>query len=231
MVSDDLSRCFHLCRRRWRHVVRHCILLRDDDTPWTGLPVYCDAVHWLWLNLALGAGAFAATMIDNFVALAAQLTVTPADRHRHLAYAQFVALMSIVALSLLVGGVLNAVPLRLVGLLAFAPLGYAWSKWSRRHQPNIEHPRRGIVTTALVTLALSGDNIAVWSALFRSSGVSGGLVQVISYGIYDALGLVLTLAVARHPAVVRLATKISTAVEIPLYVALSLVIAWQCHWF
>lgn len=188
-------------------------------------------MHWLWLNLALGAGAFIATMVDNFVALAAQLTVTPVERHRHLAYAQFAALMSIVALSLLVGGVLNAVPLRLVGVLAIAPLAYAWSKWTRRHHPVAEHPRRGILTTALVTLALSGDNIAVWSALFRSAGVAGGIVQVISYGACDVLGLVLTLAIARHPAIVRLATKISTAVEIPLYVALSLVIAWQCRWF
>jgi len=231
MVSDDSSRCFHLCRRRWRHVVRHCILLRDDDTPLTGFAVYCDAVHWLWLNLALGAGAFAATMIDNFVALAAQLTVTPVDRHRHLAYAQFAALMSIVALSLLVGGVLNAIPLRLVGLLAVAPLGYAWSKWSRRHQPDIEHPRRGIITTALVTLALSGDNIAVWSALFRSSGVGGGLVHIVSYAVLDALGLGLTLVVARHRAVVNVASRVSIFVEIPLYIALSVVIMWQCHWW
>jgi cadmium resistance protein CadD (predicted permease) len=188
-------------------------------------------MHWLWLNLALGAGAFAATMIDNFVALAAQFTVTPLDRHRHLAYAQFAALMSIVALSLLVGGVLNAIPLRLVGLLAVAPLGYAWSKWSRRHQPDIEHPRRGIITTALVTLALSGDNIAVWSALFRSSGVSGGLVQILSYAVLDALGLGLTLVVARHRAVVNVASRVSIFVEIPLYVALSVVIMWQCHWW
>jgi len=231
MVSDHSSRCFHLCRRRWRHVVRNCILLRDDDNPLTGVAVYCDAVHWLWLNLALGAGAFAATMIDNFVALAAQLTVTPVDRHRHLAYAQFAALMSIVALSLLVGGVLNAIPLRLVGLLAFAPLGYAWSKWSRRHQPDIEHPRRGIITTALVTLALSGDNIAVWSALFRSTGVSGGLVQILSYAVLDALGLGLALVVARHPAVVNIASRVSIFVEIPLYIALSVVIMWQCHWW
>jgi cadmium resistance protein CadD (predicted permease) len=187
-------------------------------------------VHWLWLNLALAAGAFIATMIDNFVALAAQLAVTPVERHRHLAYAQFVALMSIVALSLLVGGVLNAIPLRLVGLLAVAPLGYAWSKWSRRHQRDVEHPRRGIITTALVTLALSGDNIAVWSALFRSAGVTGGVVQVLAYGVLDALGLGLTLVVARHPAVVRVATRFSVRVEIPLYVALSVVIMWQCHW-
>jgi cadmium resistance protein CadD (predicted permease) len=110
-------------------------------------------------------------------------------------------------------------------------LGYAWSKWSRRHQPDIEHPRRGIITTALVTLALSGDNIAVWSALFRSTGVSGGLVQILSYAVLDALGLGLALVVARHPAVVNIASRVSIFVEIPLYIALSVVIMWQCHWW
>ena len=229
MVSDDLSRCFNLCRRRWRHVVRHCNLLLNDDTPLSRAPVYCDAVHWLWLNLAVGAGAFVTTMIDNFIALAAQLTVTPVERHRHLAYAHFGALMSIVALSLLVGGILNAVPLRVVGLLALAPLGYAWSKWSRRHQPDIEHPRRGMVTTALVTVALSGDNIAVWSALFRSAGVTGGIVHVLTYGALDVIGLGVTLFVARHPAIVKTASRVSLAVEIPLYLALSIVILWLCH--
>jgi cadmium resistance protein CadD (predicted permease) len=188
-------------------------------------------VTWIGTQLIIATGAFVATMFDNFVALAAQFGLTPVAQHRRLAYGQFVAVMFIIALAVLVGGILNSIPLRLVGLLAIAPVGYAWSKWTHRGQSAPSGTRRGVVTTALVTVALSGDNIAVWSALFRTAGAGGSVVHVVTYALLDILGIALVSLLARRPLVVAAVQSRSNLLEIPLYLLLSVVILWRCGWF
>jgi cadmium resistance protein CadD (predicted permease) len=187
-------------------------------------------VHGLVTTIVVAVAAFIGTMIDNFVAFAAQLALTDPHRRERAMSAQIFAVLTLIVISAAVGSALGEIPLRWVGVLAAAPAALAVHAWRTRNRPS-HQVRRGAVTTFLVTVALGGDNLAVWIPLLRADGLRRSLV---SAGVFLALDLVLVVvarAVVSHPMVLSVSERSAKVATPILYVALAIVILWQCHVF
>ena len=175
-------------------------------------------------------GAFVGTMIDNFFAFAAQLGITSRDAHRRLAITQWLGVVTLVAASLAIGTVLAIFPLHVVAVLALAPLALAVHAW--RNPGSTEQPTaRGIVTTFAVTVALGGDNVAVWTPLLRSDAGVHRLVAVVTLLALDALMVAGAHVLAGHPTAVALGKRVSGRLLPFLYVLLTVVILAECGWW
>jgi len=101
-------------------------------------------------------------MFDNFFAFAAQLIVTDEKRVRRVNYAQALGVITLLVLAGGIGSLLTPIPLPWVGLLCLAPWALAWHAWRHRTKEPSQVYRRGALTTFAMTLALGGDNLAVW---------------------------------------------------------------------
>lgn len=181
-------------------------------------------VHPVLVTIIGAAVAYAGTMIDNFVAFAAQLSVTPRERHRRAVEGQVIGVASLVAIAATVGDVLRAVPRPLTALFAVAPWWLAARAWTERGRTADEVPARGAMTTFLVTLALGGDNLGVWIPLFRLDGVARGLIAVAVVALGEVVFVTAAGAIARHPRVVRGARRLTPRLIPFVYLALGAVI-------
>ena len=186
-------------------------------------------MHSLVSDLIVATLAYLGTMLDNYFAFAAQLVVTSRDRYRRVAWAQVLAVATLVVIAAGVGSALSAVPLRLIGVLAVAPWGLAWYAWRRRNAPTPEQFRRGATTTFLATLALGGDNLAVWIPLLRARGVDGGLVMIAAFAVLEVVFIVTAQYLASRPRVVAWGTRRSTFLVPFVYVALGVLVLVECH--
>lgn len=178
--------------------------------------------------IVLAALAFAGTMIDNYVAYAAQLVTTDPARRRRVAYSQAIGVATLVAFAAALGTLLAPIPLRWVGLLAIAPFAYAVHTW-RHRRPQRDVPRRGAVATFVITLALGGDNLAVWTPLLRANGVERAVVSVATFVVLDALFLASASQLARHPRVLSWSERHAPTVMPFVYLILGVVILVECR--
>ena len=186
-------------------------------------------MHALPSDFLVAALAYLGTMVDNYFAFAAQLVVTPPARHRRVAWAQVLGVGALVMIAGAVGAALSAVPLRLVGLLAIAPVALAVHAWRARAEPAREQYRRGATTTFLATLALGGDNIAVWIPLLRATGVEGALAVVATFAVLEFAFVTSAQRLAARPGVVAWGTRHAPRLVPIVYVALGLLILFECH--
>ncbi len=188
-------------------------------------------VHSALALILVGSLAFVGTMIDNLFAFAAQLTLTPRARFSSVTVAQSLGVVMLVGLAAVVGSTLDVLPIRAVGVLAAAPWALAWRLWRHRHDELVESPRRGALTTLLVTLGLGGDNLAVWIPLLRANG----LVHEVALGLIFALWQVLFVAaswtLATHPRVIAWGQRSGRYFVPWLYVVLGFIILVECHVF
>lgn len=180
-------------------------------------------------DLIVATLAYLGTMLDNYFAFAAQLVVTSRERYRRVAWAQALAVATLVVIAAGVGTALSAVPLRLIGVLAVAPWGLAWYAWRRRDVPSPEQFRRGATTTFLATLALGGDNIAVWIPLLRARGLDGALVMVAAFAVLEVVFIVTSQYLASRPRVVAWGTRRAAHLVPIVYGALGVLILIECH--
>ncbi len=181
------------------------------------------------LGAVVGASlGFVGTMFDNFFAFAAQLVVTERARHRRVSGAQAVGVAALVGLAAGLGSLLAPVPLPWVGLLCVAPFAFAVHAWRHRVAPR-EQYRRGALTTFALTLALGGDNLAVWIPLLRASGVSRALFTIATFALWEAVFLFGAGRFARHPRVVAWGTAHAPTLVPYVYVALGVLILFECH--
>lgn len=176
----------------------------------------------------LAALAFVGTMIDNYLAYAAQLVATDPGHHRRVAYAQAVGVAALVAVAAILGTLLAPIPLRWVGVLAIAPFAYAVHGW-RHRRPTREAPRRGAVATFVITFALGGDNLAVWTPLLRANGVGRAVVSVATFAVLDVLFLASAARLANHPRVLSWGQRHAPTVMPFVYLILSVLILVECH--
>jgi cadmium resistance protein CadD (predicted permease) len=186
-------------------------------------------VHSAFVAAGIAFVAFAGTMVDNFVALTAQLALTDRRRHDHVGLAHFLGVVVLVAMSALVASALASVPLGWVGLLAIAPAALGVHAWRTRDRP-ARNVKRGMVTTFVVTVALGGDNLAVWIPILRAGGYSDGAITIGVFLVSDAVMVFVARAAARHPKVVELGGRIAPIATPFLYFALAIVILWECGW-
>jgi cadmium resistance protein CadD (predicted permease) len=174
--------------------------------------------------------AFIGTMFDNFFAFAAQLIVTGHEKYRRVAWAQAIAVAVLVALAAGIGTLLAPVPLRWVGLLCVAPFSFAIYAWRHRQQPR-EQFKRGSITTFAVTLALGGDNIAVWIPLLRANGVGRALVTVAVFACWEAIFLLSAQRLTKHPKVVTWGRAHAPKALPVVYFLLGVLILVECRTF
>jgi cadmium resistance protein CadD (predicted permease) len=174
--------------------------------------------------------AFVGTMFDNFFAFAAQLIVTEHSKYRRIAWAHGIAVAVLVALAGGIGALLAPVPLRWVGLLCVAPFSFAIYAWRHREQPR-EQYKRGSITTFAMTLALGGDNIAVWIPLLRANGVARAVVTVVVFALWDSIFLVSAQRLATHPTVVEWGRAHAPNALPVVYFLLGVLILLECRTF
>lgn len=169
-------------------------------------------------------------MLDNFAAFTAQLALTDPKRHERAMTAQVLGVVALIVISASVGTALAEVPLRWVGILAVAPLALAYIAFRKRNDP-ARNVKRGAITTFVVTIALGGDNLAVWIPLLRADGLQRSLLTAGVFVLSDVALVALARLVVTRARVIELAARGSKLATPILYVALSVVILWQCKVF
>jgi len=186
-------------------------------------------VHTIGGVIVVASFAFVGTMFDNYFAFAAQLVVTERSRFRRVGRAQVLGVASLLVVAAGVGSLLAPIPVRWIGVLCVAPWALALHAWRHRTDPRKEQYRRGAMTTYIVTLALGGDNLAVWIPLLRSQGVGAGLGSVAVFAVWEILFVSSASAVAGHPRVVTWGAKWAPTLVPWIYLALGVLIPIECH--
>ncbi|HEY5104414.1 MAG TPA: cadmium resistance transporter [Acidimicrobiales bacterium] len=172
--------------------------------------------------------AFIGTMVDNYFAFAAQLLVTDRARFRRVSWAQALGVASIVIIASAIGSLLTPIPLRWLGVLSLAPFGFALSAWRHRSTPR-EQNRRGSITTFMITLALGGDNLAVWIPLFRANGFVRAFAAAATIALWELLFLLSAQRLASHPRVVKWGADYAPTFMPFVYLSLGVLILIECH--
>lgn len=185
-------------------------------------------MHTILGVVVIATLAFVATMFDNFFAFAAQLVVTDRARFRRVSVAQALAMALLLAVAGAIGSILAPIPVRWIGLLCVAPFALALHAWRHRETPR-EQYRRGSITTFAITLALGGDNLAVWIPLLRANGLAHGLVTVAVFAVLEVVFLVSAQRLSQHPRVVAWGRAHAPAIIPYVYIALGVLILWECH--
>ena len=188
-------------------------------------------MHSILGVVAASALAFAGTMIDNFFAFSAQLLVTDPSRRRRVSIAQALGVATLVVLATVVGSLLASVPSRWIGVLAIAPWALALHAWRHRHDHDHEVFRRGAVTTFALTLALGGDNLAVWIPLLRTNGSWHVAITIAVFAVLEAIFIVAALRATSHPSVVSWGDRHARQLVPWIYLALGLLILFESRTF
>lgn len=182
------------------------------------------------VTVLVAAGAFYGTMIDNAIALVAQLALGEPRHHKRACTGQFVGMLCVIVVS--VGGAvaLQPVSTRWIGVLAVLPLALAWHAW--RHRRDVTRTLgRGAVAGFITTVAIGGDNVAVWIPLLRVLGVARGALAIGVFVVGDLSLIVGARAIATHPRVVAATRSVAPRVTPVLFVALAALVVWQCRTF
>jgi cadmium resistance protein CadD (predicted permease) len=185
-------------------------------------------VHTILSVVIVAILAFLGTMLDNFFAFAAQLIVTERKHFRRVSYAQALGVVTLLLLAGGIGSLLTPVPLPWIGLLCLAPWALAWYAWRHRAKPPSEVFRRGAITTFVMTLALGGDNLAVWVPLLRADGFFHSLVTVVIFAVMELLFIVCAQWVSSRPRIVAWGTKNAPRMLPWLYLGLGVLILVEC---
>lgn len=182
----------------------------------------------LTASLVVASLAYLGTMADNLVAFSAQLALTDGDRHRRATVGQVAGVVAMVLVALVVGRSLSAVPLAWFGLLALAPFAFAAHAWRTRGTPRAAR-RRGGLTTFLLTLSIGGDNVAVWTPLFRAGGPGHVAAVAAAFAFWEVLFLASSRTLARHPRVVDWSVRHAPRALPAVYAALGVLVLVECH--
>jgi cadmium resistance protein CadD (predicted permease) len=188
-------------------------------------------VHSLVAIIVVASLAFIGTMCDNFFAFAAQLLVTDRTRYRRVSWGQALGVAALLIISLGVSSLLSPIPTRWIGLLAVVPWALATHAWRQRHSPTREQFRRGALTTFALTIALGGDNLAVWIPLLRANGVVHALVAIVVFAIWEILFIASAQALVQQPRVVHWGVTHAPSFVPWIYAALGLLILVECGTF
>ena len=185
-------------------------------------------MHSLFAVVIVASLAFIGTMCDNFFAFAAQLLVTDRSRYRRVSWAQASGVIFLILISGAIGSLLAPIPTRWIGIFAIAPWVLAAHAWRSRDKAVHEQFRRGAITTFTLTLALGGDNIAVWIPLLRANGAVHALVTLVVFAFWEVIFLISAQALITHPRVVTWGEQHAKSFAPWIYVALGVLILVEC---
>jgi cadmium resistance protein CadD (predicted permease) len=188
-------------------------------------------VHDVLAVVTVASLGFVGTMFDNYFAFAAQLVVTERSRFRRVSTAQALGVATLLVVAAGVGSLLSAIPIRWVGLAAIAPWVLAAHAWRHRRDPRHARYRRGALTTFVVTLALGGDNLAVWIPLLRARGVAAGVLTTGVFALWEFAFVSSAGALSAHPRVVAWGNRRGPDLVPWVYLGLGVLILVECHTF
>jgi cadmium resistance protein CadD (predicted permease) len=188
-------------------------------------------VHSILSVIVIAALAYIGTMFDNFFAFAAQLLVTDAKRVKRVSWAQVIGVGALIVIAGGIGSLLTPIPLPWIGILCLAPWALGVHAWRQRDRPPNETYRRGAITTFVMTLALGGDNLAVWIPLLRANGVVHAIVSVCVFAGLEFLFIVSARSITSRPKVVEWGTKYAPRFIPWIYFGLGVLILIECGSF
>jgi cadmium resistance protein CadD (predicted permease) len=188
-------------------------------------------------EIALAAGAFLSTNIDNALVSVAMVAAAPPARAKRIAYGQVFGFVVIILVAVATAIALFDVPTKAIGLLGFVPLVLGiHGLLALRHAEGRERVAKrafgtGFFAAALVTIGAGGDNLAVYIPLFRvSSGVGrGGIALVFVVG--EVLLTWFILRAGRHPRTRAVAGHIGMIAAPLLYCAIGVLVLVEANTF
>src|SRR6266851_3241039 len=154
----------------------------------------------IWPTITVAVGAFIGTDIDDMVVLTALFLSFRTEGRpfpRQIVLGQYLGFLTLIAISLSVAFGLAVVPDRWVTLLGIVPLslgirGLLKARHGPEAGPQIAFSPLAI---AAVTISNGGDNISLYTPLFREADATGKALTVVSFlvmlGLWCALGAVL----------------------------------------
>ena len=173
--------------------------------------------------------AYLGTMLDNFIAFAAQLLVTEPVHHRKVSWAQLTSFVTLLLLAGGVGSILAPIPTRWIGLLCLGPWALGVHAWRQRNAPVKKQFRRGATSTFVLTLALGGDNIAVWVPLLRAAGVWHGVLTVMVFLVLEIPFIKGAQSIAQRPRTLEWGRHYGPQIIPYVYCGLGLLILIECR--
>jgi cadmium resistance protein CadD (predicted permease) len=185
----------------------------------------------------VAVGAFASTNVDNLLVTSAQLAGARRDRVGRILTGQATAAAVTVAVAAGAAVVLFDVPTHWIGLLGFVPILLGLRGLFELRDPErraVDPARRsagGFIAAFLVTLGISGDNLAVYIPVFRVGDLSEGAVTVAVFAGMELVLCGVALALGRHPATLRVLDRLGVYAVPVLYVIIGVVVLLRAHTF
>lgn len=194
---------------------------------WAGLPA----------ALAVAAGAFLSTNVDNALVTVGMVAAAPPRRAHRIATGQVIGFAVLVVAAVAMALLLFEVPARVIGLLGLVPLslGLRGLVELRRSNRRDRLARRsvggGLLAAAVITIGAGGDNLAVYIPLFRVSHLAGYVATALVFLAGELLLTVLVLRAGGHPRARAVATRIGVVAAPLLYCAIGIVVLAQAGTF
>ncbi|MEV4418145.1 cadmium resistance transporter [Catellatospora sp. NPDC049609] len=161
-------------------------------------------------TVAAALALFAGTNVDDLIVLTVLFLsgrATGRPRPWQIWTGQYAGIAALVAASAAVAAGLAVVPDRWVGLLGLVPLALgvtALVRSLRARAGGAEPPAvaTGALAVAGVTIANGADNIAVYTPVFRTVGVTDSLVTIAVFAVLVAVWCLAATWLGSHPRVV-----------------------------
>jgi cadmium resistance protein CadD (predicted permease) len=158
----------------------------------------------LTADVGVAAAAFVGTNVDNCIVTMAMVAGAPVHRARRIAAGQVAGFVAVVLVSAAAAALLIEFSTAAVGLLGLIPLAIGLhgllQLWRKRPGKVADRAvGRGFAAAALVTIAASGDNLAVYIPLFRVGGASRVATIAVVFAVGEVVLTWLVLTGGRHP--------------------------------
>jgi len=170
-------------------------------------------------TIAAAAGLFVATNIDDIVVLTVLFAVAARGTSRlrgwQIVAGQYLGLVTLIAVSFLAALGLTIVPDEWVGLLGLIPLAIGVLALVRtlRGQDDDDEAESalkavGLLGVAGITIANGGDNIAIYTPVFRTMSTTDALVTIVVFLVLLALWCLLARAIGTNEKVTEALEKV-----------------------
>jgi cadmium resistance protein CadD (predicted permease) len=190
-------------------------------------------VDQLATTVAAAVGVFAGTNVDDVLVLTVLFLSYRANgrpRPVQIVAGQYAGIAVLVAVSAAAALGLTLVPDRYVGLLGLVPiaLGVRGLVAAFRARDGaagpVPPPAAGALSVAAVTVANGADNLAVYTPLFRTLGLTGSLVTVAVFAVLVAVWCLAGAWLGSHRRVVDVVERFGHWLVPAVFITIGLVI-------
>ncbi|GAA4718641.1 cadmium resistance transporter (or sequestration) family protein [Promicromonospora umidemergens] len=169
-------------------------------------------------TIAAAAGLFVATNLDDIVILTVLFAVAARGgrlRGWQIVAGQYLGLSTLIAVSFLAALGLTIVPDEWVGLLGLIPLAIGVLGLVRTLRGSDDDDEAesalkavGLLGVAGITIANGGDNIAIYTPVFRTMSTTDALVTIVVFLVLLALWCLLARAIGTNETVTEALEKV-----------------------